>query len=345
MNAHPMSGTMASSALTMILARHLHAQGIDIVALCSALGLDPDAVQTPQQLVPLVPAMRLYAEAARCLHDPLLGVTLTQGATYRDHGLSGYILAHHPTIGAGIREVASVLERLLPLIRCTFTETPTHTCLTLQSNAQLAGVELFLQSVVATFAVLTHQIAPEGWRPVQLHLVADVPDEATRSRVAHILRDQVTYGAPCHSITFHNAYLAQPVPTADAVLLHHLRDAVDTQVAQRRSAGGSPQGLIRLEGCVVDLARGEVQRGEERVHLTTRERALLAYLAERPNQMVPRAELEAEVWGIGRHVVTHAPAVAVRRLRQKIEPDPKHPVNLVTVFGEGWRLDVVGVTS
>ena len=66
----------------------------------------------------------------------------------------------------------------------------------------------------------------------------------------------------------------------------------------------------------------------------------MEYLASRPNEVVSHEALERDVWGIGKMVITHAPAVAIRRLRQKIEPKGRKPMNLVTVFGEGWRLVV-----
>ena len=53
---------------------------------------------------------------------------------------------------------------------------------------------------------------------------------------------------------------------------------------------------------------------------------------------VGQAALERGLWGIAEHVVSFATAVAVRRLRAKIEADPSQPVNLLTVRGDGWRL-------
>jgi DNA-binding response OmpR family regulator len=47
----------------------------------------------------------------------------------------------------------------------------------------------------------------------------------------------------------------------------------------------------------------------------------------------------ARVWGYEAAVDTGTVTVHVRRLREKIEADPSHPVHLHTVWGVGYRLD------
>src|SRR5690606_23454728 len=122
-------------------------------------------------------------------------------------------------------------------------------------------------------------------------------------------------------------------------------EAAETHLARRREAAHAQSRRLRLQGCVVELDTGKVVRREGVLTLTTKERALLEYFAAHPNQVVTHDDLEREVWEIGRTVITHAPAVAIRRLRQKIEPAGQKPTNLITVFGEGWRLVGPGVDT
>ena len=98
---------------------------------------------------------------------------------------------------------------------------------------------------------------------------------------------------------------------------------------------------LPLELGTVDLVReqlvlhaGGVQR------LTTREAALLRYLAARQGETVTREELQTEVWGYAPDLVTRAVDNTVRRLRRKMERDPAVPDHLLTVHGEGYRLVV-----
>ncbi|WP_020184424.1 response regulator transcription factor [Methylopila sp. 73B] len=80
--------------------------------------------------------------------------------------------------------------------------------------------------------------------------------------------------------------------------------------------------------------RGELKRGDEVVRLTDRERDLLATLAERPGQTVPRSALATDDAAPGDRAVD----VVVTRLRRKIEIDPANPLLLQTVRGLGYRL-------
>ncbi|MCS4276410.1 DNA-binding response OmpR family regulator [Mycetocola sp. BIGb0189] len=78
---------------------------------------------------------------------------------------------------------------------------------------------------------------------------------------------------------------------------------------------------------------------EREITLTAREYELFLYLLANPGRDIGRDELLREVWGWGfgdPSTVT----VHVRRLREKIEPDPRFPCHLKTVWGAGYRFFV-----
>jgi DNA-binding response OmpR family regulator len=81
--------------------------------------------------------------------------------------------------------------------------------------------------------------------------------------------------------------------------------------------------------------------GGAELALTTREFDLLAFLVAHPGRAFTRAELLAKVWGWDfgdQSTVT----VHVRRLREKIEPDPTRPKRIATIWGTGYRYDPQG---
>lgn len=88
---------------------------------------------------------------------------------------------------------------------------------------------------------------------------------------------------------------------------------------------------------VVDLDREEVVRDGAAVALTTLEARLLAYLVRHQGRDVSREELHVEVWGYHPDVVTRAADNTMRRLRTKLEVDPKNPSHLLKVHGVGYR--------
>jgi DNA-binding response OmpR family regulator len=88
----------------------------------------------------------------------------------------------------------------------------------------------------------------------------------------------------------------------------------------------------------IDMAARTVTKGGSALQLTIREFDLLAFLLAHRGQVFTRAELMEQVWGWtfgDESTVT----VHVRRLREKIEPDPANPQRVMTVWGIGYRYD------
>jgi DNA-binding response OmpR family regulator len=86
----------------------------------------------------------------------------------------------------------------------------------------------------------------------------------------------------------------------------------------------------------LDLAAHKAMRDSKELALTVREFDLLAFLLGHPGQAFTREQLLEKVWGWtfgDQSTVT----VHVRRLREKVEPDPGEPRRLVTVWGVGYR--------
>ena len=87
----------------------------------------------------------------------------------------------------------------------------------------------------------------------------------------------------------------------------------------------------------VDYRSAEVFRNGALVELSAREYQLLRYLIEHPNEVISRDQLLNEVWGYNAMPSTRTVDVHVAWLRQKIEPNPRHPQFLLTVHGLGYR--------
>lgn len=79
------------------------------------------------------------------------------------------------------------------------------------------------------------------------------------------------------------------------------------------------------------------KRGED-IELTHREFELLHYLAQHIGQVMTREHLLQTVWGYDYFGDVRTVDVTVRRLREKIEDNPSHPVWLVTRRGVGYFL-------
>jgi two-component system sensor histidine kinase KdpD len=88
----------------------------------------------------------------------------------------------------------------------------------------------------------------------------------------------------------------------------------------------------------IDLFHRSVTRSGEEVHLTPKEYAVLAELAKHPGRVLSHAHLLKAAWGPAQEKQTEYLRVAVRALRQKLEPDPAHPALIINEPGVGYRL-------
>ncbi|MGH9804246.1 MAG: response regulator [Candidatus Acidiferrales bacterium] len=86
----------------------------------------------------------------------------------------------------------------------------------------------------------------------------------------------------------------------------------------------------------IDPDSYKVTSGGKPVVLSTLEFRLLYFLASRPNKVHSRDQLLDAVWGTERFVTPRSVDVYMRRLREKIEPDPQKPHYLKTVRGAGY---------
>jgi two-component system alkaline phosphatase synthesis response regulator PhoP len=90
-------------------------------------------------------------------------------------------------------------------------------------------------------------------------------------------------------------------------------------------------------GIHMDFRRAEITREGEPLELSAREFQLLKYFIEHRGATLTREELLNEVWGYNAMPSTRTVDVHVAWLRQKIEPNPRHPQFILTVHGMGYK--------
>jgi two-component system response regulator ResD len=104
------------------------------------------------------------------------------------------------------------------------------------------------------------------------------------------------------------------------------------------STGPARGGTLDFGGLRLEPdARQATVLGGAPVTLTEREFDLLYYLASHPKRVYSRAQLMEAVWGHAFPVDTRTVTMHVRRLREKIEPDPARPRYVRTVWGVGYK--------
>ena len=123
-------------------------------------------------------------------------------------------------------------------------------------------------------------------------------------------------------------YLAKPFEPRELLLRL-------SNILKRGRPMPGDDGAVRFGNFVFDLARGELNRDDAPVNLTSGESDTLRVLAQNPGTVLTRDELSSRA-----HYSARAVDVQITRLRRKIEPDPRNPRFLVTVRGAGSVLRI-----
>ena len=95
--------------------------------------------------------------------------------------------------------------------------------------------------------------------------------------------------------------------------------------------------LIRAGDVTLDRPRMRAEVAGRRLALTPAEFELLATLARQPGRVFTRAQLLDVVGGVDTDAFERAIDAHVKNLRRKLEPDPRNPRYVLTVYGIGYR--------
>ena len=128
-----------------------------------------------------------------------------------------------------------------------------------------------------------------------------------------------------------DGYITKPFSPRE--LIARVRNVLRTQ------AEPPNRELLQLGDLEIDTASMSVRVQGKTVPTTVREFRLLEYLARHRGRVFTRDQLLDAVWKEGSFVTPRSIDVFVRRLREKIERDPRHPRYLKTLRGIGYRFE------
>ncbi|HEY7940507.1 MAG TPA: response regulator transcription factor [Candidatus Limnocylindrales bacterium] len=109
-------------------------------------------------------------------------------------------------------------------------------------------------------------------------------------------------------------------------------------VLRRAERAQVPTDVIRVGDLVMDVARMRVEVAGRPVDLTATEFQLLTALARQPGRIFTRAQLLDAVHGVAFESYERAIDTHIKNLRRKVEPEPRQPRYILTVYGVGYRL-------
>lgn len=121
-------------------------------------------------------------------------------------------------------------------------------------------------------------------------------------------------------------YLAKPFEPRELLL------RIGTILRRAQMPGAKKADEISLGPLRFNVTRGELRDGDRQIRLTTREIQLMRIFAANPGRPLSRLDL------CDNEAAERSIDVQINRLRRKLEADPKNPVYLQTVRGEGYAL-------
>ena len=121
-----------------------------------------------------------------------------------------------------------------------------------------------------------------------------------------------------------------------------LRDGDEIAVASAAFTFRDPASTLRTKKfplLVVDSASGEIWVDRHQVALSTKEQILFDFLYQNRGRACSKQEIAQAVWPeYQAQVYDYQIESLVKRLREKIEPDPPTPVLVLTLHGRGYKL-------
>jgi DNA-binding response OmpR family regulator len=106
----------------------------------------------------------------------------------------------------------------------------------------------------------------------------------------------------------------------------------------RRQSRHAEADVLHAGDLMLDVPRLRAEVSGRLVSLTATEFQLLAALARQPGRVFTRAQLLDAIHGVAFDSYERAIDAHVKNIRRKIEPDPRTPCYLLTVYGVGYRL-------
>lgn len=98
-----------------------------------------------------------------------------------------------------------------------------------------------------------------------------------------------------------------------------------------------PKQILSFDNLTIDSGRRKVYFNEQEIDLTSKEFDILFFLASYPGQVFTHRQIYESVWEKEymydeRNITAH-----IGHIRKKIEPEPRHPVYILTVRGVGYK--------
>lgn len=134
-------------------------------------------------------------------------------------------------------------------------------------------------------------------------------------------------------------YITKPFSPAE--LIARVRSHLRRYMSLGDYEAASHRGNLVIGGLSLDSDKKEVMVDGQYVKLTAKEFKILELLMQHPGRVYSSEEIYERVWQEDAYSVENTVMVHIRRIREKIEINPKEPKYLKVVWGIGYKMEYI----
>jgi two-component system alkaline phosphatase synthesis response regulator PhoP len=110
-------------------------------------------------------------------------------------------------------------------------------------------------------------------------------------------------------------------------------------IFRRTTAGPAKSSVVQVGDLIIDLEQHTVNLAGRPIELTPTEFEILVTLAKQPKRVFTRLQIMEQAQGDSFEGYERTIDAHIKNIRLKLEPNPKKPVYIQTIFGVGYKLE------
>jgi len=194
------------------------ASGVAREALCRAAGLDPSALEEPDDAMPFAQLLRLCEEGARLTGDEAFGLHAGERTDVKAYGLLGYVTINRRTFGEALRRVIRYQQIRTNAVEFSLETEGADAHLVYRYRADVAphGRRHESEEMLSTMARVGRALTGVEWSPREVHFEHARPRDTSEHE--RIFRADVLFARPLTKLVFDASVLTLPLVGADTTL-------------------------------------------------------------------------------------------------------------------------------
>ncbi|WP_380878593.1 transcriptional regulator [Sphingomonas sp. DBB INV C78] len=242
---------------------------VDPRPILKDIGLSPDLLTNPEQLISARAAIRLLEKSAAATGCLTLGLRMAEGRSLADLGTTSLLIVHQPTLRLSLEALAEFRNRVNSTLVLHFEQIGEEVIL--REDFSLSTPEPSRQAsnlAMGVIARLCATVLGDQWEPQAACFAHEAPPSNEMAIFRRLFRCPPQFNSPFNGIVLDARDLDRPNPKADAALALHARRLIESVVSPaRRSPAQEVEQIVML---LLPSGRANIQTCADSMGLTIR---------------------------------------------------------------------------